>query len=107
MVNNSFQSQMDIIQKKLQSVLINIHLAVNIWTSPNNYLLLTICAYFINNQEVLIKAFFALYTVASHSGEDQWNALLLVLKNFRIIQKLGAIIANNSSTNNTLCRVIS
>jgi len=70
MVNNLFQSQMDIIRKKLQSALINIHLAVNIWTLLNNYLLLTICAHFIDDQEAPTKALLTLRTVAGHSRED-------------------------------------
>ena len=61
---------MDIVRKKLQSTLINIYLTVDIWTLPNNYLLLTICAHFINDQEELIKALLALCIVASYSGAD-------------------------------------
>ena len=61
---------MDIIWKKLQSALINIHFTVNIWTLPNNYFLFAICAHFIDNQKVLIKVLFVLCTVAGHNGED-------------------------------------
>jgi hypothetical protein len=106
-VDNAFQSQMDIVRKKLQSASTNIHLAVDIWTSPNNYLLLAICAHFIDDQEERIKALLALCTVAGHSGDDQWDALLPVLKDFGIVQKLGALIADNSSTNDTLCTAVS
>jgi hypothetical protein len=106
-IDNSFQSQMDIVRKKLQSALTSIHLSVDIWTSPNNYLLLAICAHFIDDQEERTKALLALRTVSGHSGEDQWDSLLPVLKNFGIVRKLGAIIADNSGTNDTLCRAIS
>ena len=70
MIDNSFQLQMDIVRKKLQSALTNIHLAVDIWTSPNNYLLLAVCAHFIDDQEERTKALLALRTVAGHSGVD-------------------------------------
>ena len=33
-------------------------------------------------------------------------SLLLVLKDFGIIQKLRCVMANNASTNNTLCQEI-
>jgi len=107
MIDNTFQSQIDIVRKKLQSALTNIHLAVDIWTSPNNYLLLAICAHFIDDQEERIKALLALRTVAGHSGDDQWDVVLPVLKDFGIVRKLGALIADNSSTNDTLCTAIS
>ena len=42
----------------------------------------------------------------SHSGDDQFSILLPVLKDYGIIRKLGAIIADNASPNNTLCQSI-
>ena len=107
MIAQSFQVQKDIVRKKVQSALTNIHISVDIWTSPNNYLLLAICSHFVNSDEKRIKALLALRTVASHSGEEQWNTLLPVLQDYGIIRKLGALIADNSSTNDTLCRSIS
>ena len=44
--------------------------------------------------------------VAGHSSDDQFAILLPVLKDYRIVQKLGAIIADNASANNVLCRLI-
>jgi len=106
MINQSFQSQKDIVRKRVQSALTSIHLSIDIWTSPNNYLLLGICAHFIDSQEKRIKALLALRTVAAHSGEEQWITLLPVLQEYGILRKLGAIVADNSTTNDTLCRTI-
>jgi hypothetical protein len=44
--------------------------------------------------------------VPGHSGEDQFSILLPILQDYGIVQKLGAIIADNASTNNVLCRTI-
>ena len=44
--------------------------------------------------------------VAGHSGDDQFTILLLVLKDYSIVQKLRAIIADNAPLNNVLCRLI-
>jgi hypothetical protein len=41
-----------------------------------------------------------------HSGENQFSTLLPVLQDYGIIHKLGAIIADNASSNNVLCRTI-
>jgi len=49
------------------------------------------------------KALLALQKVPSHSREDQFSILLSILEDYNIVQKLGAIIADNASPNNILC----
>src|SRR5271167_1289295 len=39
-ISQAFQTHKDIVRKKLQSALSNIHLSMDIWTSPNKHLLL-------------------------------------------------------------------
>jgi hypothetical protein len=41
-----------------------------------------------------------------YSREDQFSILLPVLEDYSIVQKLGAIIADNALPNNILCRFI-
>ena len=103
----AFQDHKDIIRKKLQSALTHIHLSLDIWTSPNRKLLLGITADFINyEEESHIKALLALRPVKGHSGKAQSDVLIPVLQEYSIIRKLGAVVGDNSSTNNTLCREI-
>ena len=106
MIGRSFQVQKDIVRRKVQSALTNVHLSVDIWTSPNNHLLLAVCAHFVDSQDNLTKALLALRPVSGHSGAEQWNALFPVLEEYGIIRKLGAIVADNSTTNDTLCSSI-
>jgi hypothetical protein len=106
-ISQSFQTQKDIVRRKVQSAITNIHLSVDIWTSPNRHLLLAICSHFVDSQERCTKSLLALRTVANHSGEEQWDALLPVLQEYGIVRKLGAVVGDNSSTNDTLCRAIS
>ena len=42
----------------------------------------------------------------SHSREDQFSILLLVLKDYNIVRKFGAVITDNASLNNVLCQTI-
>jgi len=49
----------------------------------------------------------ALRIVLSHYGEKQFQTLLPILKDYRIIKKLSAITYDNTTTNDTLCRIIS
>lgn len=106
-IHEAFQIQKDIVRKRVQSALTDIHLSVDIWTSPNNHLFLAVCAHFIDSQEQRRKALLGLPTVVNHSGEEQWNSILPILQDYGIVRKLGAIVADNSTTNDTLCRTIS
>jgi hypothetical protein len=70
----------------------------------NKRLLLAVTGDFIDYiKEKHTKALLALCTVKGHSGGEQFPVLLFVLQDYSIIQKLGAVVANNSSTNDTLC----
>jgi hypothetical protein len=44
--------------------------------------------------------------VPDYSGENQFSIFLLIFQDYGIVQKLGAIIANNAVLNNVLCRTI-
>jgi hypothetical protein len=80
---------------------------VNIWTSLNKHLLLGIIADFVDcDTEKHTKTLLTLSTVKGHSGKAQFDIFLPVLKDYSITQKLRAVVGDNSSTNNTLCREI-
>lgn len=61
----SWQSQKDIVRKKTQSALSSVHLSLDIWTSPNRYSFLGICAHFVegSNQEQLSKVLLDMATL--------------------------------------------
>jgi hypothetical protein len=108
LIEKSFTARKDLIRKKLQSALSSIHLSLDIWTSPNRHLLLGVCAHFVDcSQETLSKALLGLQSVPGHSGQDQFDILLPLLEDYGIVQKLGCIIGDNASTNDTLCKAIS
>ena len=44
--------------------------------------------------------------VASYSAKDSFKVLVLVLEDYSIIRKLGAIIANNAPANGALYTLI-
>ena len=57
-------------------------------------------------EEKHIKTFLVLYTVKDHSEEEQFAVFLSVLQDYDIVQKLEAVVANNSDINDTLCQEI-
>ena len=102
----SFLRHKDIVRRLLQSAASSIHIALDIWTSPNRWLLLGIVANFTSVDLKPQRALLALKKVPGHSGADQFSVLLPVLSDYNIIRKLGAIIADNASPNDTLCEAI-
>jgi len=106
LIGESFPVQKDIVRRRVQSALTSIHLSVDIWTAPNNHLLLAVCSHFMDSQESRMKALLALRPVPGHSGPEQWSVLLPVLEEYGIVRKVGAIVADNSTTNDTLCHSI-
>lgn len=105
-IGQIWERRKKILKKKIQSALSNVHLSVDIWTSPNNLLLLAICAHFVDGDNKLVKALLGLREVENHSGEEQFIALLPVLQDYGIVRNIGAIIADNATTNDTLCRAV-
>jgi len=106
-LEEAWLSHKDIVRRKLQAAISRIHLSLDIWTSPQGYLLLGVVAHFIEQQdENHVKALIALKEVAGHSGEDQFAALRPVLEDYGIVRQLGAVVGDNAGTNDTLCREI-
>jgi len=106
-IEKAYEIHKDTVRKKLQSALTSIHLSVDIWTSPNKHLLLGVTGDFIDCiEEKHLKTLLGLRLVAGHSGDDQFDVLLPLLQDYDIVRKLGAIVGDNSGTNDTLCRAI-
>jgi len=91
------------VREKAQSARSRIHLVVDIWTFQNRRLL-GMCAHFVDNQNNLTKALLGLPEVETHSGQAQFTTLLPILREYGIVRNVGAIVADNSSMNDTLCR---
>ena len=107
LIQTSFQVSKDIVRRKLQSAISRIHLSLDIWTSPNQYLFLSIVGHFVDNKEKRQQALLALRTVANHTSEEQANILFPVLQDYDIVRYLGIIMGDNASNNDALCRTIS
>ena len=45
-VSKAWTKHKDVVRRELQSALSRIHISLDIWTSPNHWLLLAICAHF-------------------------------------------------------------
>jgi len=63
-------------------------------------------AHIVDYLEKHFKALIALRTITNHSGDEQFSVLLPVLQDYNIVRKLGAIVGDNASTNDTLCAAV-
>ena len=105
-VKKAWGKHKDVVRRELQSALSRIHISLNIWTSPNRFLLLAIVAHFTTHTPKKQKVLLALKQVPGHNSDDQFSILLLILKEYSIVRKLRTIIADNASPNNVFCRLI-
>jgi hypothetical protein len=108
LIKQSFLSSQELVRSKLQSAISKIHISLDIWTSPNNLLLLGVSCQFIPvRTHAVQRALLGLRPVINHSGKEQWHTLLPILQDYGIVKQIGAVMGDNSSTNDTLCRQIS
>ena len=103
---NLWKDKKGIIQEQLQLGISSLHISLDVWTSPNTLLFLGICVHFVDSNKKLRKLLLDLVCISGHSGDDQIQVLGPVFKEFNILYKIGAIIGDNSGTNDTLCRNI-
>jgi hypothetical protein len=72
----------------------------------NRLLFLKIVVYIVNCLEEYSKTFIIFCIITNYSRNKQFSVLLPVLQDYNIVQKLGAIVGNNTSTNNTFCTIV-
>ncbi len=104
-VDSLWSTAKDDIRIRLQSSLSVIHFAADIWTSPNRYLFLGVCAHFIDRETSQLKRILIGFRpILTHRGDEQATELFQVFQDFGILQKIGYFIGDNHTSNDTLCR---
>jgi hypothetical protein len=108
LIRTTWNDQKRIICEWLAVAKSQIHISVDIWTSPNSYLFLGIVAFFVQeNDDKITKLLLGLPQIGSHGGEEQFRVLIQVLEDYRIDHTIGFFIGDNSTTNDVLCRTMS
>lgn len=98
----SFKSEENGIQIALQQVLSKIHITLDLWTSPNGLRLQGIIAHRTDKHSQLTKALLSIDEIKrAHSGEHICDAFLQVANEYEIQDKLGFLVIDNASNNNT------
>ncbi|SMR49418.1 unnamed protein product [Zymoseptoria tritici ST99CH_3D1] len=85
---------------ELKSAVSNIHLSFDGWTSPNNYSILSVYAYFIDSRGVRRQRLLAFRrTYGAKSAENEAASLLEVIKEYELERTVGYFVCDNINTN--------
>ena len=74
-IKRAWERHQDTVRRQLQGALSHIHISLDIWTFPNHWLLLAICAHFTTHDQKKQKALLALKKVSSYSSDSQIKVL--------------------------------
>jgi hypothetical protein len=92
----------------LQDSKSKIHLSLDIWTSPSNKPILGIVAHYISAIGVLDSIVLAMKEIeGNHKGENLALVLMEVIRDWGIVPKLGYMVMDNVSNNDTMMEALS
>ena len=113
LVSNPYFIHKDILRKKLQSSVWELHLSADVWTAPNHKAFLGTCVQFVeSDKKETRQALLALSELpgldgpGSHGGAEQWKLLESVLKDYNIWDKIGYFTGDNHGSNDVLCAAL-
>jgi hypothetical protein len=99
-IMEEFEEQKKKLTEELSFSASKIHISFDIWTAGNFVGFMSIWAYWIDasgQRQRRLLAFKRIY--GSHTGENQSEVLLEVLKEYNIDDKIGYIVSDNASSN--------
>jgi hypothetical protein len=104
---NEFQQRRSSLANDLCTARSKIHLSFDLWSSPNSLSLCGVVAYYLiadfTNRAILV----GLKRVqGTYSGENIADAVLEVIREYKIADKIGYFQADNAGNNNTCIQAI-
>ena len=91
----------------MQTALTKIHLSPDGWSSANNLPILGVTVHFISTDNVLQHLTIGMPELyGEHSSENMAETLLKLLDEYGIYDKIGYIMADNASSNDTMIRAL-
>ena len=101
-VKDEYKERQDALVEELAGAISNIHLSFDIWTSPSNYSIISIFGNFINEQGQRRRQLLAFRRIyGCHNGENISKALLTVIHEYSISEKIGYLVSDNAQNNDT------
>jgi hypothetical protein len=103
-----FEIEKDKIKARLHNAKTRIHISLDIWTSPSNKPILGVVAHYIAEDRILEKSVLAMREIeGAHDGENIALVVMKVISDWRIEDKMGYMVMDNATNNDTMMRFIS
>lgn len=107
-VQRQYQAAKKQKMQRVQSGRSKIHISSDIWTSPNSRAIMVVIAHFVSEDNVLETLVMDLVELeGNHKGQNMACHLLKVLEEWGIISKLGFVVMDNASNNDTMVKQLS
>ena len=104
---NRFKASRNIIKCHLNAAISKIHISCDMWTSPNGHSILGVVAHWTQIDKSLRSATIGLPKVrGAHTGANIADALVNVLEKYEITGKLGYMMLDNATNNDTAVQSI-
>jgi hypothetical protein len=104
---HEFELGRSIVKSQLQDAISQIHISCDMWTSPNGHSMLGVVTHWSSSQKELQSALIGLPKVrGAHTGENIATALVDVLAEYDIAHRLGYMMMDNATNNNTAVQSI-
>ncbi|KAK4150430.1 ribonuclease H-like domain-containing protein [Chaetomidium leptoderma] len=95
-----FAIKKKVVQQELAASVSKIHLAFDLWTSPNRLAILAVSAHFIDAQNSLQQRLLALREQqGAHTGLNIALTLAEITRDWEIVDRLGCLVSDNASNN--------
>ncbi|KAK5995167.1 Putative AC9 transposase-like protein [Cladobotryum mycophilum] len=100
-----FNSKKGIIQAEMHNAITRIHLGFDLWTSPNRLAIMAVTGHFLDHSGKQQQRLLALRQQSgAHTGENLANTLLQAIQDWDINNRIGTVISDNASNNDTCTR---
>lgn len=90
------------VKASLKAAASRIHLAFDLWTSSNNYAIMAVSGHFLDSKGIQQQRLLALARQGgAHTGDNLATTLLQVVKEWEIQDRIGTLVSDNASSNDT------
>lgn len=99
---DTFASKKKLVQQELTTSLSKIHIAFDLWTSPNRLAILAVSAHFIDAKNSIQQRLLALREQqGAHTGLNIALTLAEIARDWEIVDRIGCLVSDNASNNDT------
>ncbi|KZL65223.1 transposase-like protein, partial [Colletotrichum incanum] len=97
-----YEAKRVIVKEEMRQALTKVHLSFDLWTSPNRLAIIAVFGHFINPAGNDSRYLLALRRQpGAHSGENIASTMCQVIRDWDLVDSVGAVVSDNASNNDT------